>query len=156
MDNVKTRAATEIGTGIPDVPKALRSLFEWFGELGIFCVALVRAALIPPYEGQELIRQMDEVGSRSTLLVALSGAATGVVLSLEAHDSLVRFGAKSALPAVIVFSIVKESGPIITGLIVSGRVGAGIGAALGSMKVSEQIDAMEVSAVNPYKALNYT
>src|SRR5207253_6333153 len=87
------------------------------------------------------------------LPISLAGAATGVVLSLQTRDSLIRFGAKSFLPAVIVFSIIKESGPIITGLIVSGRIGAGIGAELGSMKVTEQIDAMEASAVDPYKYL---
>src|SRR4051812_11484370 len=89
-------------------------------------------------------------------LVALAGAATGVVLSLETRDSLVRFGAKSFLPALIVFSMLKESGPVITGLVVSGRAGAGIGAELGSMKVTEQIDAMEASAVDPYKYLAAT
>ena len=130
-----------------------RSFFEWFGELGIFLGQLVRAALVPPYEGRELIRQLDEVGSKSLLLVALAGAATGVVLSLQTHDSMIRFGAKSAIPTVIVLTLLKGSGPIITGLIVSGRVGAGIGAELGSMKVTEQIDAMEASAVNPYKFL---
>ena len=131
----------------------LASFFEWFGELGIFCGRLVRATFTPPYEGRELIRQMDEVGSKSLLLIALAGAAIGVVLSLETHDSLVRFGAKTMLPAVVIFSILRESGPIITGLIVSGRVGAGIGAELGSMKVTEQIDAIEASGVNPYKFL---
>ena len=134
----------------------LVSFFEWFGELGIFCGRLVRAALVPPYEIKELIRQLDEIGSKSLPLVALAGAATGVVLSLQTRDSLTRFGAKSMLPAVIIFSLIKESGPIITALVVSGRVGAGIGAELGSMKVTEQIDAMEVSAVNPYKFLAAT
>jgi phospholipid/cholesterol/gamma-HCH transport system permease protein len=100
-----------------------------------------------------LARQLDELGSKSLPLVALAGAATGVVLSLETRDSLVHFGAKSLLPALLVVSIVKESGPIITGLIVSGRVAAGIGAELGAMKVTEQIDAMEASAVDPYKFL---
>ncbi|SRR6266496_467624 len=131
----------------------LISVFEWFGEMGLFCMRVLRSALTPPYEFGELLRQCDEVGSKSLPLVALAGAATGVVLSLETRDSLVRFGAKSFLPAVIVFSIIKESGPIITGLIVSGRVGAGIGAQLGSMKVTEQIDAMKASAVDPYKFL---
>ena len=79
---------------------------------------------------------MDAIGSKSLPLVALAGAATGVVLSLQTRETLTRFGAKSMLPAVIIFSIVKESGPVITGLIVSGRVGAGIGAELGSMKAS--------------------
>src|SRR5437879_6024212 len=128
-------------------------VFEWFGELGLFCIRLIRAALTPPYEFGELLRQCDAIGSKSLPLVALAGAATGVVLSLQTRDSLTRFGAKAFLPAVIVFSIIKESGPIITGLIVSGRVGAGIGAELGSMKVTEQIDAMEASAVDPYKFL---
>jgi phospholipid/cholesterol/gamma-HCH transport system permease protein len=129
------------------------SVFEWFGGLSLFCARLARAAVFPPYEFQELIRQCDEVGSKSLPLIALAGAATGVVMSLQMRDSLVRFGAKSFLPAVIVFSLVKESGPIITGLMVSGRVAAGIGAELGSMKVTEQIDAMEASAVDPFKFL---
>src|SRR5437867_5646532 len=132
------------------------SVFEWFGELGFFCARLFRAALVPPYEFGELLRQCDEIGSKSLPLVALAGAATGVVLSLETRDSLIRFGAKSLLPPVIVFSIIKESGPVITGLVVSGRVGAGIGAELGSMKVTEQVDAMEASAVDPYKFLAAT
>ena len=128
-------------------------VFEWFGELALFAATMVRRAVLPPYEFGELIRQLDAIGSRSLPLVAMAGAATGVVLSLETHDSLARFGAKSMLPAVIVFSILKESGPVITGLVVSGRVGAGIGAELGSMKVGEQIDAMEASAVDPYRFL---
>jgi phospholipid/cholesterol/gamma-HCH transport system permease protein len=77
-------------------------------------------------------------------------------LSLQTRDSLTRFGAKSLLPAVIVFSLIKETGPIITGLVASGRVGAGIGAELGSMKVTEQIDAMEASAIDPHKYLAAT
>ena len=80
----------------------------------------------------------------------------GAVLALESRYSLVRFGAKSMLPAAIVFSIIHETGPIVTGLVVSGRVGAGIGAELGSMKVTEQIDAIEASGVNPYKLLAFT
>lgn len=130
--------------------------FEWFGDFWIFCNRLARAAFVPPYEWGEFLRQLDEVGSKSLLLVALAGAATGVVVSLQTRDSLIRFGAKSLLPAVIVISIIKESGPIITGLIVAGRVGAGIGAELGAMKVIEQIDAIEASAVNPFKFLAVT
>src|SRR6202030_1198355 len=132
------------------------SFFEWFGELGLFCKRMAHALFVPPYEGRELVRQLDSIGSMSLPLVAMAGAATGVVLALQTRDSLARFGAKSMLPAVIIFSIIKESGPIITALIVSGRVGAGIGAELGSMKVTEQVDAMEASAVDPYKYLAAT
>jgi phospholipid/cholesterol/gamma-HCH transport system permease protein len=126
---------------------------EWFGELGLFSARLARAALMQPYEIRELVRQCDEIGSKSLPLVALAGAATGVVLSLQTRDSLIHFGAKSLLPAIIFYSVVKESGPVITGLVVSGRVGAGIGAELGSMRVTEQIDAMEASAVEPFRYL---
>jgi len=129
---------------------------EWFGELGLFGARVFRAAVAPPYELGELLRQCDAIGAKSLPLVALAGAATGVVLSLQTHDALIRFGAKSLLPAVIVFSIIKESGPVITGLVVAGRVGAGIGAQLGSMNVTEQIDAMEASAVDPYRFLAAT
>jgi permease MlaE len=127
--------------------------FEWFGNLTIFCGRVVRAVFLPPYEGREFVHQFDELGSKSLPLVALAGAATGVVLTLSTRDSLIRFGAKSFLPAIVVFSIIKESGPIITALVVSGRAAAGIGAELGAMNLTEQIDAMGASAVDPYKFL---
>jgi phospholipid/cholesterol/gamma-HCH transport system permease protein len=138
-----------------DFPAAQTAVgfFEWFGDMGIFCGRLIVPFLVPPYEFREFIRQFDELGAKSLPLAALAGAATGVVLSLSTRDSLVRFGAGSLLPAVIVLSLIKESGPIITALVVSGRAAAGIGAELGAMKVTEQIDAIEVSAVNPFKFL---
>jgi len=135
---------------------AVSQFLQWFGDLAIFFWQVVRAGVTPPFEFRELFRQLDEIGSKSFPLVALAGAATGVVLSLEARYSLTRFGAKSLLPAAIVFSVIHETGPIISGLVVSGRVGAGIGAELASMKVSEQIDAIEASAVNPYRLLAAT
>ena len=131
-------------------------LFEWFGRLGIFSWQVLKAAVTPPFEWRELVRQLDEVGSKSLPLVALAGAAIGVVISLEARYSLTRFGAKSLFPATLVYSVIQVMGPIITGLVVSGRVGAGIGAELASMKVTEQIDAIEASAVNPYRLLAAT
>lgn len=138
------------------VKDSMVGVFEWMGDLGIFCGRVIRTAFSPPHEGRELLRQLEAVGPKSFMLVALAGAATGAVLSLQTSDSLTRLGAGSLLPTVIVFSLIKETGPIITGLIISGRVGAGIGAELGSMKVTEQIDAMEASAVNPYKFLVWT
>lgn len=127
--------------------------FEWFGSLGIFAWNIARSACTSPFEGRELVRQLDEIGSKSLPLVAIAGSAIGVVLAMQARQSLTQFGAKSLFPSAIVYSVVQEMGPIITGLVVSGRVGAGIGAELASMKVSEQIDALEVSAVSPYRFL---
>jgi phospholipid/cholesterol/gamma-HCH transport system permease protein len=134
----------------------INRFLEWFGELGLFTWQVLRSAVRRPFEGRELLRQLDEIGSKSLPVVALAGAAIGFVLSLESRSSLVRFGAKSMLPAALVYSIIHETGPIVTGLVVSGRVGAGIGAELGSMKVTEQIDAIEASGVNPYKFLAFT
>ena len=130
--------------------------FEWFGDLVFFAWQVLRSAVRRPFEGRELLRQLDEIGSKSLPLVAMAGAAIGFVLALESRSSLTRFGAQSMLPAALVYSIIHETGPIVTGLVVSGRVGAGIGAELGSMKVTEQIDAIEASGVNPYKFLAFT
>ena len=135
---------------------AVNGFLEWFGSLGIFTWQVLRAGVTPPYEWRELVRQLDEVGSRSLPLVAMAGSAIGVIISLEARYSLSRFGAKSMFPATLVYSVIQVMGPIITGLIVSGRVGAGIGAELASMKVTEQIDAIEASAINPYRLLAAT
>jgi phospholipid/cholesterol/gamma-HCH transport system permease protein len=146
----------EVRTTAPSGPGLVGGFFEWFGNLGMFTWRVARAAVTPPYEWGELIRQLDDVGSKSLPLVALAGSAIGVVLSMEASSSLTRFGAKSLLPSAIVYSVVQEMGPIITGLVVSGRVGAGIGAQLASMAVTEQIDAIEASAINPFRLLAAT
>ena len=145
-----------VDTAVNSATKLINNFFEWFGNLGIFFWRVLRAAITPPYEWRELIRQLDEVGSRSFPLVFAAGAAIGVILSLEARYSLTRFGAKSMFPASLVYSVLQVMGPVITGLMVSGRVGAGIGAELASMKVTEQIDAIEASAINPYRILAAT
>jgi phospholipid/cholesterol/gamma-HCH transport system permease protein len=147
---LRTSADAEPATGL------INGFFDWFGSLSIFAWKVLRAAVTPPFEWRELVRQMDDIGSKSLPLVALAGAATGVVLSMEVRSSMARFGAKSLLPAAIVFTLIQEMGPTITGLVVSGRVGAGIGAELASMKVTEQIDAIEASAINPYRLLAAT
>jgi phospholipid/cholesterol/gamma-HCH transport system permease protein len=141
---------------LESIAEVFTGFLEWFGSLGIFAWQVLRAAVTPPYEWSELVHQLDEVGSKSFPLVALAGAAIGVIISLEARYSLSRFGAKSMFPATLVYSVIQVMGPVITGLVVSGRVGAGIGAELASMKVPEQIDAIEASAVNPYRFLAAT
>jgi phospholipid/cholesterol/gamma-HCH transport system permease protein len=134
-------------------PSAIRAFFEWFGELGLLWGRAAGAFIRPPYEFGEFLRHMDNVGAQSAPLVAVAGAAIGVVLSLETRNSLISYGAESALPAIITLSVIRETGPIITALIVSGRIGAGFAAAIGSMRVTDQIDALEVSGVDPYRYL---
>ena len=148
--------AHENGRVRDGIRKFVVGALEWFGGIGEFCVRLAKAVVTPPYEWRELLRQMDEIGAKSLPLIILAGAAIGVISSLRTRGGLERFGAKSMLPALIILSIINETGPIISALIASGRIGAGIGAELGSMRVTEQIDAIEASAVNPYKFLAAT
>src|SRR5580692_9007594 len=93
------------------VGKPLQTMVEWTGDLGFFCWRAAKASLSRPFEGREFLRQLDAIGAKSLPLAALAGAATGVVLSMQTRDSLTRFGAKSLLPAVIVYSLIKETGP---------------------------------------------
>jgi phospholipid/cholesterol/gamma-HCH transport system permease protein len=156
IDQDTPQTASRVRSTLAWLWNPINGFLEWFGQLGIFIWQVLRATVRRPFEGRELIRQLDEIGSKSLPMVALAGAAIGAVLALESRHSLIRFGAKAMLPAAIVFSIIHETGPVVTGLVVSGRVGAGIGAELGSMKVTEQIDAIESSGVNPYKLLAFT
>jgi len=110
----------------------------------------------PPYEARETVRQLFELGCRSVPLIAASGLAVGVVLSMHTRASLARFGAESLIPAGLAIALVRETGPLTAGLLLSGRIGAGIGAELGAMKVTEQIDALEAVAVDPFKYLVVT
>jgi phospholipid/cholesterol/gamma-HCH transport system permease protein len=112
--------------------------------------------VVPPYEFKETWRQVFEIGWRSLPLVALSGFAIGVVLSMHTRASLERFGAEAMIPAGLAIALVRETGPLSAGLLVAGRVGAGIGAELGAMKVTEQIDALEAVAVDSFKFLAVT
>jgi phospholipid/cholesterol/gamma-HCH transport system permease protein len=126
------------------------------GELAVFALRAARALFTPPYEVRETIRQVYELGLKSAPLIAVSGMAVGVVLSMHTRASLERFGAESMIPAGLAMALVRETGPLTAGLLLSGRLGAGIGAELGAMRVTEQIDALEASAVDAFRYLVVT
>ena len=126
------------------------------GDLSVFAARSVREAFRPPYEIGETLRQLYELGVRSVPLIAVAGFAVGVVLSMHTRASLERFGAETMIPAGLALALVKETGPLTTGLLLAGRIGAGIGAELGAMKVTEQIDALEATAVDSFKFLVVT
>ena len=128
----------------------------WFGGLSLFMAQVVRESFQKPFEFTEILKQVFEIGWRSAPLIVLSGLAIGSVLSMHTRASLERFGAESMIPTAIAFALIKETGPLVTGLLVSGRVGAGIGAELGGMRVTEQIDALESLAVNSFHYLVVT
>lgn len=110
----------------------------------------------PQYEITEFLRQCYIIGYKSLPLVGLTGFIMGLVLTMQLRPSLISYGAESELPAMVGIAIVREIGPVITALIFAGKIGSSIGAELGSMKVTEQIDAMEVSGTNPFKYLVVT
>jgi phospholipid/cholesterol/gamma-HCH transport system permease protein len=129
---------------------------EWFGGLSLFAGRVVRECFRRPLEFTEFLKQVFEIGWRSAPLIVLSGIAVGAVLSMHTRSTLERFGAEAMIPTALAFALVKETGPLITGLLVSGRVSAGIGAELGGMRVTEQIDALESLAVDSFKYLVVT
>ena len=126
------------------------------GRPSLFAFKALRELVRPPFEFRETIRQLFELGLRSAPLIAVSGMAVGVVLSMHTRASLERFGAESMIPAGLAIALVRETGPLTAGLLLSGRIGAGIGAELGAMRVTEQIDALEASAVDSFRYLVVT
>jgi phospholipid/cholesterol/gamma-HCH transport system permease protein len=144
---------------ISDTAKQLKPLNAFFiemAELTRFTGRFFKTVLSPPYEFKEISRQAFLVGNKSFALIAITGFIMGLVLTIQTRPTLARFGAQSWLPGMIAISIVREIGPVITALICAGKIGSGIGAELASMKVTEQIDAMEVSGTNPYKYIVVT
>lgn len=127
--------------------------FAEAGRMMHFIGRFFREGFRPPYEFRELMRQSLETGYRSLPLVATTAFIMGLVITIQSRPTLVEFGAESWLPAMVSVSLVREIVPIVTALICAGRIGSSIGAELGSMKVTEQIDAMEVSGTNPFKYL---
>jgi phospholipid/cholesterol/gamma-HCH transport system permease protein len=126
------------------------------GEVSAFALKAGREIFVPPFEIRETLRQVYELGFRSAPLIAVSGLAVGVVLSMHTRASLERFGAESLIPSGLAIALVRETGPLTAALLLSGRIGAGIGAELGAMRVTEQIDALEASAVDSFRYLVVT
>ena len=110
----------------------------------------------PPYDTAELLTQMDELGAKSLPVVGATGLVTGLILAIQSRPVLARFGAESYVPAMVSISVVRELGPILTALMVAGRVGSGMSAELGSMRVTEQIDAIEVAGIDSFRFLVVT
>lgn len=118
-----------------------------------FVIRFFNEAFRSPYHWREIINQCYAIGLRSLPLITLTGFVTGIVFTKQSRPSLAEFGATSWLPSLISIAIVRALASLVTALICAGKVGSSIGAELGSMKVTEQIEAMEVSAINPFKYL---
>ncbi|MBT8254879.1 MAG: ABC transporter permease [Flavobacteriaceae bacterium] len=134
----------------------IRAFLLEIGELSVFAGRFFKEVFKRPFEYNEFLRQCYHMGNKSFVLVGLTGFIIGLVLTLQTRPTLAEFGAVSWMPSMVGISIVREIGPMITALVCAGRIGSGIGAELGSMRVTEQIDAMEVSGTNPFKFLVVT
>jgi phospholipid/cholesterol/gamma-HCH transport system permease protein len=138
------------------IEKRLNDFFVMIAGLWTFSIQFFRYVFIPPYEVYEIRKHMNELGIKTFPIVSVTGFIIGLVVAMQTQPVLARFGAEANLPGSVGISIVRELGPVITALIFAGRVSSGIGAELGSMRVTEQIDAMEVSAIDPFKFLVVT
>lgn len=123
------------------------------GDMVSFAGRFFRVGVKPPYEWREMLYQCYLVGYKSIPLIGITGFIMGLVITIQTRPSMSVFGAVSMLPGMVTVSLVREIGPVITALICCGNIGSRMGAELGSMKVTEQIDALEVSAINPYRFL---
>jgi phospholipid/cholesterol/gamma-HCH transport system permease protein len=138
---------------LANVGERALGLLEASGEFALLVVGTFRAALRARFPAQEILRQLEAIGARSTTIVLITALFTGMVLALQTGIALARFGAKPYVGSVVGLSLARELGPVLTALMVGGRVGAGITAELGSMRVTEQIDAIRSLGADPVQKL---
>jgi phospholipid/cholesterol/gamma-HCH transport system permease protein len=138
----KTEEASSFLTGVAD--------------LFLFIKSVTKETFSRNFEFKEFLRQCFQVGYKTLPLISITGIIIGLVLTIQSRPALISFGAESMLPGMVALSLIREMGPVITALICAGKIGSGMGAELGSMKVTEQIDAMEVSSTNPIRFLVVT
>ena len=147
---------TRSNTGTALLLNDVKSFLTETGEIARFALRFFREGFRPRYEVQEFVHQCFVIGYQSFPLVGLTAFIIGLVLTMQLRPTMVSYGVEVQIPAMVGIAIVREIGPIVTALIFAGKIGSSIGAELGSMKVTEQIDAMEVSGTNPFKYLVVT
>ncbi|HZK93269.1 MAG TPA: ABC transporter permease [Prolixibacteraceae bacterium] len=127
-----------------------------FADVLLFIGLTVKETFSRNFEFKEFLRQCFQIGNKTLPLISVTGIIMGLVLTIQSRPSLAKFGADAMLPGMVAVSLIREMGPVITALICAGKIGSGMGAELGSMKVTEQIEAMEVSSTNPMRFLVVT
>lgn len=130
-----------------------RNFFLNLANVFLFVAQVFRNTFSRGFEFRELLKQCFQIGNKSLGLISITGIIIGLVLTIQSRPVLVDFGAVNMLPSMVTISLIREMGPVITALICAGKIGSSMGAELGSMRVTEQIDAMEVSSTNPMKFL---
>jgi phospholipid/cholesterol/gamma-HCH transport system permease protein len=148
--------ALKLSQKVLDKTQKANRYFTEIADVYLFIARITRETFSRDFEFREFLRQCFQVGYKTLPLISVTGIIMGLVLTIQSRPILVKFGAVSLLPGMVAISLIREMGPVITALICAGKIGSGMGAELGSMKVSEQIDAMEVSSINPIKFLIVT
>ena len=133
--------------------RTVLSFFRVVGRLAVFMGNSILHVLFPPWFPRLIVRQIIDIGYYSLPVVGMTALFTGMVLALQSYTGFSRFNAQNAVASVVVLSVTRELAPVLAGLMVAGRVGAAIAAEIGTMRVTEQIDAMTTLSVNPFKYL---
>lgn len=128
-------------------------LIQFIGKVSLFGFRVIADGIRLPLEGRQILRQLDEIGSKSLPLVVAAGFALGAVMTLHTRNTLVTLGASAVIPTVQAVAFFVEIGPLVVGLLLAGRVGSGIGAVLANMRATEQIDGIESLSIDSFKFL---
>ncbi len=150
------QATTMLSDKTLEKKEKANSFFSEVATVFIFISQTIKETFSRDFEFREFLRQCFQIGYKTLPLISVTGIIMGLVLTIQSRPALVSFGAVSMLPGMVAISLIREMGPVITALICAGKIGSGMGAELGSMKVTEQIDAMEVSSTNPIRFLVVT
>lgn len=151
-----TKATLRISEKTIATTEQASNFFTDVADVFLFILRIIKETFSRNFEWKEFFFQCYKIGYKTVPLISITGAIMGLVLTIQSRPTLVDFGAVSVLPGMVAVSLIREMGPVITALICAGKIGSGMGAELGSMRVTEQIDAMEVSSTNPMKFLVVT
>lgn len=153
LDSEQSNTLHQPKTLLINKPNKLESFLEDVGNATKFTFKVFKNIFGKDFEFNQFLKQCFAIGNQSLALISITGIIIGLVLTIQSRPVLVSFGAVSMLPGMVAISIIREMGPVITALICAGKIGSSMGAEIGSMRVTEQIDAMEVSSTNPIKFL---
>jgi phospholipid/cholesterol/gamma-HCH transport system permease protein len=147
---------TKLSINLREKTGKVGDFFAATADVALFFIRTLKETFSRDFELREFLRQCFQIGYKTLPLISVTGIIMGLVLTIQSRPALVSFGAVAMLPGMVAVSLIREMGPVITALICAGKIGSGMGAELGSMKVTEQIDAMEVSSTNPMRFLVVT
>jgi phospholipid/cholesterol/gamma-HCH transport system permease protein len=156
VKNIAVKHSIRISEKVADKTMITGNLMVDISDAFLFIMRIIHETFSGGFEFKEFFRQCFKIGNKTLPLISVTGTIMGLVLTIQSRPVLVSFGAVNSLPGMVAISLIREMGPVITALLCAGKIGSGMGAELGSMRVTEQIDAMEVSSTNPMKFLVVT